>query len=135
MTSTPLCGRGSLCPTPTGCTGVLKVVGVSSEEAAVRESDVSPGVWGETDDIERELYCSSREASVGWVPFVDCDFASMMRRVADLRIEREQLMNQEVMHLHRFGYPERLFGARPSCHAGRTSRAIPRREPATTDSA
>ena len=88
----------------------------------------------DVDDIERELCSSAREASVGWVPFVNRDVASMMQRVAALRRERGQLIEQEVNHLLRFGYLERLSGTRPSCHASRTSRAKPRRQPATTDS-
>ena len=58
------------------------------------ESVIGPEVGGEMDDIEWELYCSSREASVGWVPFVDRDVASMMRTLGDSRIELERLMEQ-----------------------------------------
>ena len=65
---------------------------------------------GNVDDIERELCSSAREASVGWVPFVNRDVASMMQRVAALRRERGQLIEQEVNHLLRFGYLERLSG-------------------------
>ena len=90
---------------------------------------------GDVADIERELCSSAREASVGWVPFVNRDVASMMQRVAALRRERGQLMEQEVNHLLRFGYLERLAGTRPSCDKSRTSRAKPRRTTAaTTDS-
>lgn len=55
------------------------------------ESDTDPGVWDKMDDIEFELCCSSREASVSCVPFQNPDVAAMMRRVREARIELQQL--------------------------------------------
>ena len=54
------------------------------------ELDIGPGVCGEMDDIELELCCSSREASVGLVS-LDLDYATLMRGLGDVRIELERL--------------------------------------------
>jgi len=50
---------------------------------------IGPGVCGESDDIESELYSSSREASVGFVPFANLDVWDIARKVALLQTEHE----------------------------------------------
>ena len=50
---------------------------------------IGPGVCGEIDDIESELCSSSREASVGFVPFANLDMWDIARKVALLQTEHE----------------------------------------------
>jgi hypothetical protein len=56
------------------------------------ELTTGPGVCGEVEDIEQELCSSSREVSVGYVPFVDLDMARIMSQVADSRIGLKKLI-------------------------------------------
>ncbi len=46
------------------------------------DTAIGPGVCGEIDDIESELCSSSREASVGFVPFANFDLWDLVRKVA-----------------------------------------------------
>ena len=54
---------------------------------------IGPEVLGDMDDIEWELCCSFREASVGFVPFENLDLVNMMRKVADSRIELDRFVD------------------------------------------
>lgn len=55
------------------------------------DSTGDPGVCGEFDDIERELWSSSREASGGWVPFANLDLRIAARKVAHPWVESERV--------------------------------------------
>ena len=46
------------------------------------DTAIGPGVCGEIDDIESELFCSSREASVGFVAFANLDLSDLAIKVA-----------------------------------------------------
>jgi hypothetical protein len=46
------------------------------------DTAIDSGLCGEIDDIESELCASSREASVGFVPFANLDIWDLVRKVA-----------------------------------------------------
>jgi len=50
---------------------------------------IGSGVCGEIDDIESELCSSSREASVGCVPFANLDLWEFAHNVARAQTEHE----------------------------------------------
>ncbi len=49
---------------------------------------IGSGVCGEIEDIESELCSSSREASVGFVPFANLDLWQFAHKVARAQTER-----------------------------------------------
>ena len=79
------------------------------------ESVIGPGLRRETDDIEWELCCSSREASAQYTAFANLDLVKLTRAVADSQIELKGVERREVRHLVRFGCTERLLGTGPPC--------------------
>ena len=50
---------------------------------------IGSGVCGEIDDIESELCSSSREASVGFVPFANLDMWELVHKVALSQAEHD----------------------------------------------
>jgi hypothetical protein len=50
---------------------------------------IDPGVGGEIDDLECELCSSSREASVGFVPFANLDLGDLARKVERWQTEHD----------------------------------------------
>ena len=59
------------------------------EEAAMLDTIIGPEVWGEIEDIESELCFSSREASVGSVPFASLDMWGLIHKVALSQAEHD----------------------------------------------
>ncbi len=61
----------------------------SAREAKMLDAAMVSGVFGEIDDIEAELCSSSREASVGFVPFANLDMFDLVGKVALAQPERD----------------------------------------------
>jgi hypothetical protein len=61
----------------------------------MHQSVIGPGESGqyehaESDDIEWELCCSAREASVGYVPFANLDFTRAAMEMGRTRVEQAE---------------------------------------------
>jgi hypothetical protein len=50
---------------------------------------IGSGACGEIDDIESELCSSTREASVGFIPFANLDMWDVVHRVVLLQTEHD----------------------------------------------